>query len=152
MSDQDPEFNENDLYDQFPSGASEGFGPAEGFNTWVRINDASLFTQAALEIPAVRAFVDAPIVVTYAQFKSSHRESEYFIHKPVQAMTGGVEGIEGGVLGLAEVEPRIATLVINHERTLARHITRSLIITDATDSVGAGGTAGQILHKEPEPA
>jgi len=67
-------------------------------------------------------------------------------------MTGGVEGIEGGVLGLAEVEPRIATLVINHERTLARHITRSLIITDATDSVGAGGTAGQILHKEPEPA
>ena len=55
MSDQDPEFNEDDLYEQFPRGDSEGFGTAEGFNTWVRINAASLFTQAALEIPAVRA-------------------------------------------------------------------------------------------------
>ena len=114
---------------------------------------ASLFTQEALDDnPALRAFVDAPIVVTYAQFKSSHRESEHFIHKPVQAMTkDGVEGIGGSVDGLAS-DPRIATLVINHERTLARHITRALVITDAPGSTGAGGTAGQILHKEPEPA
>ena len=150
MSTQDPDFNEDDLYDKFPDGASEGFGPAEGFNTWVRINDESLFTADALQIKAVRAFVDAPIVVTYAQFKSSHRESEYFIHKPVRAMTGGVDGIEGGVAGLVDEDPRIATLVVNHERTLARHIIRSLVITDATGSTGAGGTAGQILHKEPD--
>jgi hypothetical protein len=151
MSDQDPEFNEDAAYDQFPEGASDGNGPAQGFNTWVRLNNESLFTPEALEIPAVRAFVDAPIVVTYAQFKSSHRESEYFIHKPVEAMTNKVQGIGGSVDGLAS-DPRIATLVINHERTLARHITRALVITDAAGSTGAGGTAGQILHKEPEPA
>jgi len=149
MSAQDPEFNENDLYEQFPAGASDGNGPLEGFNTWVQLNDKSLFTPEALEIPAVRAFVEAPIVVTYAQFKSSHRESEYFVHKPVVAMTGGVDGIGGSVTGLAN-DPRIATLVINHERTLARHIIRSLVITDAGGSAGAGGTAGQIIHKEPE--
>ena len=149
MSDQGPEFNEDEAYNQFPTGASEGFGTAQGFNSWVRINDASLFTQEALDnIPALRAFVDAPIVVTYAQFKSSHRESEYFIHKPVRAMTeGGVDGIGGSVAGIAGDDSRIATLVINHERTLARHITRSLVITDP-----AGGTAGQILHKEEAPA
>src|SRR6478752_3008339 len=134
MSAQDPEFNENDLYEQFPAGASDGNGPLQGFNTWVQLNDKSLFTPEALEIPAVRAFVDAPIVVTFAQFKSSHRESEYFVHKPVRAMTGDVTGIEGIVTGMAIDDPRIATLVINHERTLARHIIRSLIITD-------GGTA-----------
>ena len=145
MTVNEPPFNEDDLYDRFPDGASQGFGPAQGFDTWVRINDESLFTPEALENPAIRAFVDAPIVVTYAQFKSSHRESEYFIHKPVRAMTGGVAGIEGSVTGISGEGPGIGTFVINHERTLARHITRSLVISD-------GGTAGQILHKEPEPA
>lgn len=146
MADQDPQFNEDDLYEQFPTGESQGFGPDQGFNKWMRINDESLFDPDVLANNKVlRAFVDAPIVVTYAQFKSSHRESEYFIHKPVRAMTGGVEGIEGTVAGITAEGPGIATLVINHERTLARHITRSLTITD-------NGTAGQILHKEEAPA
>lgn len=142
---QEPTFNEDDLYDRFPAGASQGYGPEQGFNTWIRINDESLFTAEALEIPSIRAFVDAPFNVTYAQFKSSHRESEYFIHKPHLAMTGQVGGIDGFVDRISGEDPRIATLVVNHERTLAKFITRSIVISD--DS-----TAGQIIHKQPEPS
>ena len=36
MAAQDPDFNEDDLYDQFPDGAADGYGPAQGFNTWVQ--------------------------------------------------------------------------------------------------------------------
>jgi hypothetical protein len=137
-------FDEDRLYDQFPSGASEGFGPEEGFDTWVCVNDPSLFTQAALENPAIQAFVNAPFKVTYAQFKSSHRESEYFVHKPDRAMTGRVNGIVGVVDGISGDAPRtpIATLVLNHEQTLALHITRSIVVS-------GGGQAGQLVIKEP---
>ncbi len=143
MDDDKSDFNEDDLYDRFPAGADDGFGPDEGFNTWVRLNDASLFTDEALAIPAIREFVDAPFAATYAQFKSSHRETEYFIHKPHLAMSGQVDGIVGTVEGISGDEPRtrIATLVINHERTLAFRITRSIVISDE-------GTAGQIIHKQ----
>jgi len=144
MASDDPHFDEDALYDQFPSGADDGNGPDEGFNTWQRINDESLFTEEALKIPAIRAFVDAPIAMTYAQFKSSHRETEYWIHKPQRAMSGGVYGIEGGVQGVSADDPPtpIGTYVINHDKTLAVHITRAVVITD-------GSTAGQIIHKEP---
>jgi hypothetical protein len=135
-----PGFNEEDLYDQFPLGAEHDFGPDQGFNTWVRVNDEALFTEEALSNPAVRAFVDAPFSVNYAQFKSSYRETEYFIHKPHKAMSGQVDGIEGSVAGLPE-EPRISTLVVNHERSLAWQITRAMVVED-------GAVAGQIIHKE----
>jgi hypothetical protein len=135
-----PGFNEEDLYDQFPVGAENDFGPAQGFNTWVRVNDETLFTEEALSNPAVRAFVDAPFSVNFAQFKSSYRETEYFLHKPHKAMSGQVEGIEGSVAGIPE-EPRISTLVVNHERSLAWKVTRSMVVED-------GAVAGQIIHKE----
>ena len=138
-----PQFNEDALYDQFPSGASEGYGPNEGFNSWRRINDESLFTQEALDDPVIREFVKAPIAITYAQFKSSHRETEYWIHKPQRAMSGGVDGIEGGVEGVSsDPGTPIGTYVINHDKTLAVHITRTVVISDGT-------SAGQIIHKEP---
>lgn len=133
---------EDRLYDLFPAGAEAGFGPAEGYNTWVQVNDPRLFTPEALENPAIRAFLDAPFSVSFGQFKSSHREAEYFIHKPARAMTGRVEGIEGTVSGMPD-DPSISTLVLNHERTLARWITRSLVVED-------GRAAGQIIHKEEE--
>ena len=139
-----PQFNEDALYDQFPSGASEGYGPNEGFNSWRRINDESLFTQEALDDPVIREFVKAPIAITYAQFKSSHRETEYWIHKPQRAMSGGVDGIEGVVDKVSGDDPGtpIGTYVINHDKTLAVHITRTVVISDGT-------SAGQIIHKEP---
>jgi hypothetical protein len=135
-----PGFNEEDLYDQFPRGDEYGVGPDEGFNTWVRINDEGLFTEDALRNPAIRAFIDAPFSVNYAQFKSSYRETEYFLHKPHKAMSGQVEGIEGRVADFP-AEPRISTLVMNHERSLAWRITRSLTVED-------GSAAGQLIHKE----
>ena len=48
------EFNPDDLYDQFPDGASAGFGPAQGFNRFVRLNDPTLFTEEAREDPVER--------------------------------------------------------------------------------------------------
>ena len=61
-------------------------------------------------------------------------------------MTGQVEGILGGVEGVSGEDPRtpIGTYVINHEQTLAYHITRTVVISDGT-------TAGQIIHKQPGP-
>lgn len=145
MEPREPAF-EDQLYDEFPGGAEEKFGPSEGYNTWVRVNDERLFTAEAREIPAIRAFLDAPFDVTFAQFKSSHRESEYFIHKPHLAMTRRVGGIDGEVRGVSADEPRtpIATLVLNHERTLAYHITRSI-------AVSGDGLVGQMLVKEEAP-
>ncbi|MDQ2940608.1 MAG: hypothetical protein M3R05_00305 [Chloroflexota bacterium] len=140
------EFDEDKLYDQFPRGDEYRVGPDQGFNSWVKINDPNLFTEAARERPEIKEFLAAPFSVNYAQFKSSFRETEYFIHKPHRAMGGKVEGIKGTVEGFPD-EPdkqRIATLVVNHELTLARHITRSLTIED-------GHLAGQMIHKEPEP-
>lgn len=145
----DPNDNDEErLYDQFPRGDESGFGPDQGYNTWVRINDPAHFTEEAKELPAIRAFLgldreDPPFFsVNYAQFKSSHREAEWFLHKPHRAMAaGGVEGINGGVDGFPADNPRIATLVINHDRTLAKFITRALVIED-------GAQAGQMIYKE----
>jgi len=146
MDDRDPLYEEK-LYDQFPAGADEGFGPDQGFNTWVRVNDPSLFTDEAKELPAIRAFLgldrdDAPFLsVNFAQFKSSYRETEWFLHKPHRAMAGDAKtGIQGAVDGFP-ANPRIATLVINHDRTLARHVTKSIVIED-------GKQAGQMIYKE----
>jgi hypothetical protein len=134
------EFNPELLYDQFPRGADEGYGPEQGFNRWVRINDRQLFTEEAQQDPVVSAFLDAPFSFNYAQFKSSHRESEYFIHKPHKAMTGQVDGIEGIIEGMPD-DRKIATLVVNHELTLAKMITRAMTIED-------GKQAGQMIHKQ----
>jgi hypothetical protein len=141
MANDDPEFNENDLYDRFPSGESDGNGHEQGFNTWKKLNDPSLFTEEAQNDPTVREFLQAPFDVTYGQFKSSHRETEYFIHKPLDAMTGQVGGIDGFVALISEEDPRIATFVVNHERSLAYRITRSIVISDGT-------SVGQMIHKE----
>ncbi|MBA3307396.1 MAG: hypothetical protein H0T04_01785 [Chloroflexi bacterium] len=134
------DFNEEDLYDRFPSGADDGFGPEQGFDTCTRINDRGLFTDEALQDPAIAAFVDAPIQIYYYQSKSSHRESEYFIHKPLKALTGQVDGIRGRIEGIPE-DAHIVTLVLNHERTLAWRITRTIAMAD-------GHTVGQMIHKE----
>jgi hypothetical protein len=137
----DGEVDRDPIYDQFPDGASAGYGPEQGYNTIVRLNDPQLFTEEAREQPAIRAFLEAPFSVSYVQFKSSHREGEYFVHKPDRVFAGAIEGIEGLVDGFPEEEPRISTLVLNHERTLARSIMRAMIVED-------GAQAGQIIHKE----
>jgi len=147
MESRDPKYEEL-LYDQFPAGADEGFGPDQGFNKWERVNDPSLFTDEAKERPVIRAFLgldrdDAPFLsVNFAQFKSSYRETEWFLHKPHRAMAGDPKtGVHGAVDGFPANNPRIATLVINHDRTLARHVTKSIVIED-------GKQAGQMIYKE----
>ena len=130
-------------YERFPSGESVGFGPEQGFNTIIQINDPSLFTDEARNDPAVQAFLNAPFSVSFVQLKSSVREAEYFIHTPHLAMSGIVDGIVGTVARFPETNPRIGTFVINHEATLAKAIMRALIIED-------GAQAGSMIHKQPE--
>jgi hypothetical protein len=141
MAQDDNEFNPEEVYDEhFPPGADGGFGPEQGFNRWVRINDRRLFTEEAQGDPVVNAFLEAPFSLNYAQFKSSTRESEYFIHWPERAMTGQVDGIEGRIEEMPD-ERRIATLIVNHELSLAKMITRAMTIED-------GKQAAQLIHKE----
>jgi hypothetical protein len=145
MEDNLGDFNPEDLYDQYPRGDENEFGPEQGYNEWVQVNDPGLFTEAARLNPVIQQFLAAPFSVNFAQFKSSYRESEYFIHKPARAMAGQVEGIEGRVAGFPESpdKQRIATLVVNHEIGLAFRITRALVVED-------GAIAGQLIHKEGE--
>jgi hypothetical protein len=144
------DFNEDDLYDQFPSGADRGFGPAEGFNRYLKLNDPSLFRPGLLQEgsdeydPVLAAFVDSGsrFSVSFAQFKSSTRESEWALHKPHMAMAGEVEGIEGPVDKFPGAEhAHIATYIINHERTMARW-KQSVVVLEN------GAQAGQMVYKE----
>jgi hypothetical protein len=136
------EFDPNDLYDQFPDGASQGYGPQQGFNAFIQLNDPDLFTDEARRNPVIQEFLSAPFSVTYVQFKSSTREAEYFVHKPHLAMAGVVNGIAGSVARFPDANPRIGTFVINHDATLAKSIMRALVIED-------GNQAGSMVHKEP---
>lgn len=140
------DFNEEEAYDQFPRGADRGRGPREGFNVYRRLNDRSLFTEEALADPVIAAFVDAPFSVSFLQTKSSTRESEWVLHKPHLTMAGAVEGIEGPVdLFPTDHPPHIATLLMNHHRTMARWKQSYLLIEDGAD-------AGQIVYKEEKPS
>ena len=40
MSDQDPEFNEDDFLQHVPGGRVRWFRENQGFNTWMRINES----------------------------------------------------------------------------------------------------------------
>ncbi len=143
MATKETPFNEDDLYDAFPDGASRGYGQADGFNAYATLNDASLFTAEALENPVVQAFINAPFGVSFAQFKSSTRESEWALHKPHLAMAGKLadKGIGGRVDRFPEDHADVGTYIINHDRTMARWKWFSLVIED-------GAMAGQMIYKQ----
>jgi hypothetical protein len=143
-------FNEEDLYDQFPSGADHGFGPDEGFNTYRKLNDASLFKPELLDAeseefdPVLAEFVASGerFSVSFAQFKSSTRESEWALHKPHKAMAGEVPGIVGPVDKFpGSNQAHIASFFINHDRTMARWKQSVIVMED-------GAQAGQMVYKE----
>lgn len=148
----DDEFDPDPIYnDAFPPGEDGGYGPRDGFNTFVRLNDERLFTPEALENPVIRAFVNAPITVTYVQVKSSTREGEWLVHKPSRVFSGDVDGFEfsgygdDGAIDRFDPETPLGTYVINHQRTLARFPIRSFIVTDDEQT-------GQMIHKGTEEA
>jgi hypothetical protein len=157
---------ENDIYAEFPEGrelaGDQRAGTAEGYNTYFRLNDESLFRPEALEEhPALRAFVETgtgerPISISFAQFKSSTRESEWALHKPHLTMDAnrreGPEGewlrdidIEGGVDGFPGPHAaRIGTFVVNHDVSLARWKLSVVVVED-------GQQAGQMIYKHRRP-
>jgi hypothetical protein len=128
-------FNEEEAYDQFPP------GPGGGYARGIKLNDPELFTDQAKEDPTIQEFLAAPFEVSYFQFKSSTRESEWALHKPHLAYTGRVKGIDVNIEKLSRDNPRIGTYIINHENTMAIHIWRTLSISD-------GKHTGQMVHKE----
>lgn len=133
---------ENELYDQFPRGERTGYGPRQGYNVYRQINNPDLFTEEARRDPVIQAFLDAPFSVTFAQFKSSTRESEWALHKPHLTMAGRVEGIEGPVERFpTDHPPHIASFFINHHRTMARWKQSIVIMED-------GNEAGQMVYKQ----
>jgi len=152
---------ENDLYDRFPQGKDlpgDRAGTAEGYNTYVRINDASLFREEALrDDPALRAFVATgdEISISYALFKSSTRESEWAIHKPGRTLAADEQKAAGRLPEDLDIErsvkrypgpaeANIGTFVINHDDTLARW-KQSVIVMEN------GARAGQMIYKHPHP-
>lgn len=145
---------EEEHYDRFPSGADHGYGPEQGYNRYVRLNDASLFREQLLDPedpdfdPVLAEFVATGerFSISWAQFKSSSRESEWSLHKPHLAMAGDERT---GVVGPVDRYPgpehaHIATLVINHDRTMARWKQSVVVMED-------GAQAGQMIYKETEP-
>jgi len=49
----------DDPYVMFPPGAESGFGPTQGYNAIVRLNNPDLFTDAARKDPVIDAFLIA---------------------------------------------------------------------------------------------
>jgi hypothetical protein len=148
-----PEPWEEELYEQFPSGADHGYGRDQGYNVYRKLNDAALFREDLLnpdhpEFDAVLAeFVASGerFSVSFAQFKSSSRESEWTLHKPHRTMAGGIDGIDGPVDKFPADRPHIATFIINHDRTMARWKQSVIVMED-------GAQAGQIIYKEEDPS
>ena len=151
-------YPENDLYNQFPSGAESEYGTAQGFNTHLKLNDPDLFDAEQREHnEALKRFLetDEEISISFVAFKSSTRESEWAIHKPhltfdKEAATGrpdaaGLE--ETDIAGKIDKYPgpdhaHISTFVINHDLTLAR-LKQSIIVMEN------GAQAGQMIYKHP---
>lgn len=135
-------FDENEAYDRFPAGADLGYGPEEGFAVRRRLNEASLFTEEALADPVIREFVNLPFDVSFLQTKSSTREAEWLIHKPHLVLAGAVDGIDVSD-GRFEHPGHITTLMINHERTMARWKQSVIMTQDGTDTAS-------IVYKQEE--
>ncbi|HEX7195555.1 MAG TPA: hypothetical protein VF364_01840 [Candidatus Limnocylindria bacterium] len=150
------DFDENKLYQQFPEGRDSGHGTEQGFNTYFRLNDAELFRPEALErYPALREFVESgrTISISWAQAKSSTRESEWMLHKPHLTMDAENQRREGGlpagldIAGSVDRYPgpkhaHISTFIINHDLTMARWKQSVILIED-------GAQAGQMIYKHP---
>lgn len=135
-------FDENEAYDRFPAGADLGYGPEQGFNVKRRLNDASLFTEEALADPVIREFVNLPFDVSFLQTKSSSREAEWLIHKPHLVLAGKAGGIDVSD-GRFDHPGHITTLMINHERTMARWKQSVIMTQDGSDTAS-------IVYKQDE--
>jgi hypothetical protein len=153
---------ENELYQRFPEGREEDHGTGEGFNTYFRLNAADHFRSELLDEdsdefnPVLAEFVKSgdEISISFAQFKSSTRESEWALHKPHLTMAVDQSKREGqlpadlDIKGQVDRYPgpehaHIATFIINHEMTMARWKQSVILIED-------GKQAGQMVYKHPE--
>ena len=137
-------FDPEKKYNEFPSGASIGFGRDAGYGELVQINDRKWFTEEAQRDPVINAFLEAfendRVAVSYLQLKSSTSESEWYIHKPHIALSKSRKsGIAGSAPGFSRGQ-HIGTFIINHHRTLALRPVRAMVVSDGND-------VGQIVYK-----
>jgi hypothetical protein len=152
------DYFENELYNQFPSGADVDAGTAQGYNTYLKLNDENLFDSGQRETnKELMRFLETneEISIYFVAWKSSTRESEWALHKPhltmnTEAASGRAEaaGLEQtDINGSVDRYPgpddaRISTFVINHDATLARY-KQSVIVMEN------GQQAGQMIYKHP---
>jgi hypothetical protein len=162
----DDDYPENALYNSFPPGSEQGTGAEQGYNTYLKLNDAALFDAGERDHnEALRRFLetDEELSIYFVAWKSSTRESEWALHKPHLTMDTDAAADRPESVGLdqAEIEGSvdrypgpdhalISTFVINHDVTLAR-LKQSVIVMEN------GRQAGQMIYKhppsaEPEPA
>ncbi len=139
MATEEPAFNEDDLYDQFPAGrvrrvrarrgfqyvgphqrrvAVHGRGPGEPCHPRVRRCAVRGHVRAVQEQPPRVGILHPQAARCDDRRRRRHR------------------GRRGGHLAPTDPRTPIATLVLHHERTLAHRITRSIVVSDGD----AGGT------------
>jgi hypothetical protein len=145
----DPERAYRDHFLGRPGGPPDDHGQAEGFDTWLWINDPSLFNTPSdpVKAAALEAFLDRDnpdrVMYYFAQFKSSHVSSELFIHSPRDAMTGNVPEVNVDAFDRSErAVERVQTLIMNHDATLAHHSIKTMAAVDRK------GDAGLLVYKE----
>jgi hypothetical protein len=157
---EEEDYFENELYNQFPSGSEQGYGTGEGFHTFLKLNDASLFAAGERENNhALDQFLktseEDKLSIYFVAWKSSTRESEWALHKPHLTMNREAALKRPEAVGLDQTdisgavdnypgadEARISTFVINHDVTLAR-LKQSVIVMED------GKQAGQMIYKHP---
>ena len=127
--------------DQYQPGRP--YDPPPVFKPWP--NDGGFNEWRAVPDPFgddVAAEGQVPVVVT-AKFKSSSRQAEIFIHDPVAALRGVDETIssEIGELNSLPDDTVVSTFVVNHHRTLAKHIIRAVALVE-------GSSVSITIHKE----
>jgi hypothetical protein len=158
MANQSDDYPENELYNRFPPGSEQGTGINEGYNTYLKLNDAALFDAGERESnQALKRFLetDDELSIYFVAWKSSTRESEWALHKPHLTMdteaakgrpeAAGIEDteIEGSVDRYPGPDRAlISTFVINHDVTLAR-LKQSVLLMEN------GKQAGQMIYKHP---
>ena len=137
----DDGFSPDDLYDHSPA-AHNGYGPDEGYNTIVRLNDPRCSRRP-------RSGPGDPRIPGRAVQRLVRPAQEQLprggvVHPQAAHRDGGRGGGHHGQRRrLPDSNRHIGTFVINHDATLAKSIMRALIIED-------GAQAGQMIHKEPD--
>jgi hypothetical protein len=97
-----------------------------------------------------------PFTIYVTKFKSGSPEAQSFFLDPLRWMRGELTDdflldgepapVSSEPLAGVTSDSRIASLIINHDKTLKRHVIYTMMVVDST-----GTTVGTTTYKEPPP-